>query len=154
MSQPLSPGRGHSSDRTDHIWLTTRAHRKVHGYLLNLVPLVLVLRLTVFRQVLPLVLTLFVGFAYAGLRPTGSLSEIVGAVTGRTLRRRRGGASQGPAVRRRLGDHDGGYGYAALWIAVIVGRCALAYRVPGLVATFVTRVAFTFTIARRSALSE
>jgi hypothetical protein len=61
MSQPLSPGRGHSSDRTDHIWLTTRAHRKVHGYLLNLVPLVLVLRLTVFRQVLPLVLTLFVG---------------------------------------------------------------------------------------------
>jgi hypothetical protein len=118
-------------------------------------------RLTVARQ-LPLVLALFLGFAYPGLGPAAEVLDITCAVAGVI-----GGFAAAALLKvRRSADGsvitNAGYGYAALWIAVIGGRCALAYWVPGLVASFVlmtlamlvTRVAVTFTIARRSALSE
>jgi hypothetical protein len=139
------------------------------GYLLNFVLLVLVLRnglgrrrLTVLRQVLPLVLALFLGFAYAGLHPAGDAREIAGAVAGVIC-----GVVAAALLRvRRSADGSvitsGGYGYAALWSAVIGGRCVLAGWLPGLGTTFVlmtltmlvTRVVVTFTVARRSVLSQ
>jgi hypothetical protein len=139
-----------------------------NGYLLNLVLLALVLRnglgtrrLTIARQVLPLLLAVLLGFAYAGLHRSGRPWEILGAA-GVLL----GAAAAALLKVRRSGDGSvittAGSGYAVLWVAVIGGRCLLASCVPGLVATFVlmtaamlvTRVTVTFTIARRSALSE
>jgi hypothetical protein len=143
------------------------------GYLLNLVLLVLVLRnglgprrLTVFRQVLPLVLAIFLGLAYGGLRPANGVAELIGAVAGILC----GAAAAALLKIRRSGDGSvitrAGHGYAVLWIAVIGGRCAVAYWFPSSawVATFVlmtltmlvTRVVVTFVLslrARRSALS-
>jgi hypothetical protein len=132
---------------------------------LDLIVLVLVLRnglgtrrLTVGRQVLPLVFALFLGFAYAGLGPTGGVLDITGAIAGigcgfaaaRLLRVGRSG--DGAVVT------SGAYAYAVLWIATIAGRYVLASWFPILVAPFVlmtltmlvTRVVVTFLLARRA----
>jgi hypothetical protein len=135
------------------------------GYLLNLVLLALVLRngvgvrrLTVLRQVLPLVLALFLGFAYAGLRPTGGLREITGAIAGVAC----GFAAAMLLKVRRSADGrvvtSGGLPYAVVWVTVIGGRCALAYWFPSSrwIAAFVlmtltmlvTRTVVTFIRAR------
>jgi hypothetical protein len=137
------------------------------GYLLNLALLVLVLRnglglrrLTVLRQVLPLVLAIFLGLAYGGLRSAGPVFEIIGAVAGVLC----GVAAAALLKVRRSADGSvitaAGYGYAVLWIAVIGGRCTLAYWFPSSrwIATFVlmtltmlvTRVALTFVLSVRT----
>ena len=138
-------------------------------FILDLVLLALVLRnglgtrrLTVGRQVLPLVLALFLGFAYAGLHPRGGLLDIAAAAAGVAG----GAAAAALLVVRRSADGSvttsGDWPYAVLWIAVIGGRRLLASWIPGLVPAFVlmtltmlvTRVALTGLRARRSSLSE